>query len=138
MIRIDECILFKRLHGHLNVPPVSQHDRETLTKRELSFRVWASRMRGDYAKVQNGGKGRGQFGPKRIKQLETLGFVFTETNSIASRKSNKSTPRRLTHNIEDSEDESSIVDDDEDEPPTRQPPPTGNFNGQGSALFTWF
>ena len=74
--RIEECILFKRVHGHLNVPPVTAEDKQNLNKRELSFRTWASRLRGEYVKVKNGKKGRGDFGEERIKELEKLGFVF--------------------------------------------------------------
>ena len=118
--RIEECILCKRVHGHLNVPLPSNNE----TPRERSFRTWANRLRGDYRKVQNGGKGRGGFDASRIKLLEQLGFVWTtpERTTYPSNRSNdtpqpkkkrtRASSRATKHYQTDSDDDD---DDDDDE-----------------------
>lgn len=127
--RIEECVLFKRVHGHLNVPPLSLRDRRDrtgtgavslLTDREVSFRTWAGRMRSDYAKVKRGGRGRGGFDAKRIKQLEQLGFLFTPpprgaADGGAAAAEGRSPARRTAGEKRKAKDDADGDEDDDDD-----------------------
>jgi hypothetical protein len=92
--RLEQCRNFRRVHGHLNVPPPvdpakkkkaaekgeTLPEDEGLTDEERGFRWWAFRQR-DYRRHFDAGK-KSTLDKKRIKELDQLGFDW-ETRGYA-------------------------------------------------------
>jgi hypothetical protein len=79
--RLEDCRNFRRLHGHLTVPPpLKAPDEEegglqaAYTKEEHSFRIWSRMKRDDYHKFHSGRQCR--IDKQQIKKLEDVGFDF--------------------------------------------------------------
>lgn len=94
--RLHQCRNFRRVHGHLDVPPPvdpvkkkkaeergeTLPEDEGLTEEERGFRWWSFRQRDAYRQFQAGKKS--PLDKKRIKQLDELGFDWSSRGYAGS------------------------------------------------------
>ena len=81
--RIEQCRAFRRKNGHLKIPTFSSVTEE-VSKDEKSFLLWASRQRQEHRKFISGMQAN--IDKVRIKQLEQMGFEFTNENGELPQK----------------------------------------------------